>query len=743
MTEMKRALGVVESGCLRAAVIGAGNMGAGIAAQFANAGVMVDLLDIPSDAGRNARAEAGIAAQIKAGGFMGPAPVALVRPGNVEDDLGRLADADWIVEAVIENLAVKRDLYAKIEPLLKPGAVISSNTSTIPRAELIEGRSPAFAEQFVISHFFNPPRHMALLELVAPPGSAAYARAALAGRKALGKTVIECRDTPGFIANRIGCTWMAVAIVEALRLGLTPEQADAVHTAFGVPRTGVFGLMDLVGVDMIPSIWGSLMRELPAEDTINRFDLPAQKLVQEMIAAGRFGRKAGGGFYRKTPGGIEVIDPATGAYVAESGFVAANLPGGGRDLEALLADEGPLGSYARAVLGTVLHYAQDHAAEIASAPADVDTAMELGYAWRRGPFRILDGLSETARASMGLSAKGVEAAKGKASGPKDRLARAKAGSALAGNEAASLWDIGAGVACLELHTKMNAIDSGVHAMIETTLAQLGGKITALVIGNHDPRAFSAGANLGEMAARIEAGEFDALEAFIARGQTLFAQLRGAPVPVVSALRGLALGGGCEVTLHSTAVVAHAEAKIALPEHTLGLLPGWGGTTTLLMRGQAAKGVEAGTVAAFGALLLPRPAGSAREAQAAALLDPAAEIVMHPDDVLDAAAAQAEAMAPGYGAAKPGSVVLGGAAMAETLLEPLRARVAAGTLSAADLEVDTVIAEALTGGAAAPGTVIGEEEMRALERAAFVRLTQIPLTLERIRHMLRTGKALKT
>ncbi|MEZ5684787.1 MAG: 3-hydroxyacyl-CoA dehydrogenase/enoyl-CoA hydratase family protein [Paracoccaceae bacterium] len=739
---MARAWGLADTPCARAVVIGAGNMGAGIAAQFANAGVAVDLLDIPGAAGqgRNARAEAGIATQVTAGGFMGAAPVALVRPGNTKDDLGRVSGADWIIEAVVENLDIKRALYARIEPLLKPGAVVSSNTSTIPRAALIAGRGPGFAEAFVISHFFNPPRHMPLLELVAPAGSPALAAAARAGRIALGKTVIECRDTPGFIANRIGCTWMSVAITEAVRLGLTVEQADAVHVAFGVPRTGVFGLADLVGIDMIPSIWGSLMRALPGGDGINRFDLPGLALVQEMIAAGRFGRKSGAGFYRRgADGGREVIDIATGGYIPATGYGAGDLPGGGLDLEALLADDTGIGAYARSVLGNVLAYAAQHAPEIAPSRAALDVAMELGYAWKRGPFRLWAGLSAAGCAALGLEPLPAAPALAGAQ-PGDRLARAKAaGAVLAESPAAALWDLGEGLAGLELRTKMNAIDTGVLDMLDATLGKLGGPVRALVIGNHNARAFSAGANLAEMAARIEAGDWATLEAFIARGQSLFAALRAAPVPVVAAVQGVALGGGCELSLHCAARVAAAEAKLSLPEHLVGLLPGWGGCARLLERAQAAGG---GAAQAFAALSLPRPAGSAREAAALGLLRGSDPIVMHPGDLIDAAAELALSMAGDYALTEPARLRAEGAGAAEAILAGLRARQAAGKLSEADLGVQARIVEVLAGGGTAPGEEISEAQMHALERQAFVELARDPLTLARIRHMLATGKPLR-
>ena len=746
MAKLRKAWGVAETGCQRAAVIGAGNMGAGIAAQFANAGIEVDLLDMPAaGAARNARAEAGIANQINAGGFMGAGTVALVHPGNIEDDLSRLAKADWIVEAVIEDLAIKQALYARIEPLLQPDAILSSNTSTIPRAALVAERGAGFADQFVISHFFNPPRYMPLLELVAPHGSKAGASAAQVGRVALGKTVIECRDTPGFIANRIGCTWMSIAMVEAIRLGLSIEQADMVHTAFGVPRTGVFGLADLVGVDLIPHVWGSLMRALPGGDTINRFDLPGLPLVQSLISSGRLGRKSGAGFYRKSStGAAEVIDTVSGTYKPATGFSMADLPGSGTDLEALLADETGLGAYARSVLGEVLRYVQDHAAAIAQSGEDVDKAMELGYAWRKGPFKLRDSLSDAALASLDLQRAPVMAP---SFTPRqtDRLSRAKAlGQPIAANPSAALWDIGDGLACLEIETKMNTIDAAVLDMLETALDALGGH-KALVIGNQNARAFSAGANLAEIARLIEAESWAKLARFTARGQLLFARLRKAPVPVVAAIKGVALGGGCELALHCTATVSHSETRIALPEHLVGLLPAWGGCTRLLARAQALyTGPEQQAAAlshVFQALCLARPAGSAREAAEWGFLDPAQPIVMQAEDTLEAAASLSLQLAENYMPPSPARLQIEGASAAKELMAPAQARQAAGDFSAADLAVITRIAFVLTGGTAAAGDV-DETYLRDLEREAFAKAARDPMTLLRVRHMLATGKPLK-
>lgn len=381
---------VPTHGIRRAAVLGAGSMGAGIAAQFANAGVPVDLLDIPGQGDRDGPARAGVARVAAARAFASPEAEALVSPGNVEDHLDRLAHVDWIVEAVIERLDIKRALFARVDGARKPGSVVSSNTSTLLRADLVAGQSAAFAQDFVITHFFNPPWVMRLVELVGgpetPPGH--LDRVAEASRAVLDKVPVICRDTPGFIANRIGCFWMAAAALEAMRLGLTPQQADAVHGAFGIPRTGVFGLFDLIGIDLVPHVWGSLHRSLTAQDAFQRFDITADPLFRRLVAEGRHGRKTGAGFYRKAADGTrEMLDLGSGDYTPEG--PAPVLPGGG-DLAVLVADAGSLGAYAAAVLGHVVAYAAEHAPAIAADVAAVDTAVELGYSWREGPFRLAD-----------------------------------------------------------------------------------------------------------------------------------------------------------------------------------------------------------------------------------------------------------------------------------------------------------------------------------------------------------------
>lgn len=772
--------GVERAGIRRAAVIGAGSMGGGIAAQFANAGIPVDLLDIPGGEGasRHAPAQTGIERQLRAGGFMDPAVAALVRPGNTEDDLARLADADWIVEAIIEDPDAKRALYARIDTVRKPGSIVSSNTSTIPRAALVEGAGERFRADFVITHFFNPPRVMRLVELVstAENDSAVVERARLACETVLGKTVVDCNDTPGFIANRIGCYWMAVGVLEALRLGVTPEEADAVAVALGAPKTGVFGLLDLVGIDLVPHVWGSLLKALPPEDGAHAFDLPADGLIRTLIGRGLFGRKAKAGFYRLAADrSREVFDPASGDYRPERPFDPESLPGGGRDVAALVADDGRLGRYAWSVLSHLVAYTGACAPEIAADTAAVDTAIALGYAWRDGPFalaqkagladivarleregRAVPPLLRHAHAAQGFfnaagapllsDGQGYRAQADAASGV-IRLAAVKAaGKTIAGNEAASLYDLGDGVACFEIHTKLNSLAAGVFDLIEEALARAGKDFSALVIGNDDPRAFSAGADLAFIAALVERQDWRALEAYIARGQALYLQLKYAPFPVVAAAHGFALGGGCELTLHADTVVSHAELTIGLPEFKVGIIPAWGGTTQLLVRAQAGRAGDAVSAArrAFDIVTAAETSQSARHAFSLGLLRAGDGIVMNRDLLLAAAARRAaELREAGYRPPEKAAIELAGKAGYEHLVEIARDKRDANVFTQTDVAIAESLARVLTGGAdAAAGGAQTEEAAMRRELEALLDLAAKPETQERIRHVLATGKHLR-
>jgi 3-hydroxyacyl-CoA dehydrogenase len=753
----------------KAAVIGAGVMGSGIAAHLANAGLEVVLLDLDKNFAREA-----IARQLKAGGFMRADFAGRVTPGAISE-LSLLADADWIVEAVAEKLEIKRDLFQKLDAVRKPGSIVSSNTSTIPLDALTSGLPPRFAADFLITHFFNPPRYMRLLEIVTSAQTRPDALAAISDFAdiRLGKGLVTCKDTPGFIANRIGCYWLAAGLVEALARGVSVEEADAIiGRPFGIPSTGIFGLLDLIGIDLMPHILDSLHKTLPATDPAQAysFNIP---LVQKMIADGRTGRKSGAGFFRQaTRDGRkirEVMDFETGDYRKLEKPELQSLAVGAKDLRALLAHGDRGGGYARAVMGQTLAYAAALVPEIADLPCEVDDAMRMGYAWERGPFELIDAVGAGWLAKQ-LTPRGdkippllkqaVEAggfyrvdgakrqvlAPGAGYRPISRaagvfsLADLKlAGKPVAGNGAASVWDLGDGVACLELHTKMNAFDAELLTGVEIALDETAKGFQALVIGNEGP-AFSAGANLRPMLEAAERGDFDFIEAFCHRGQQVFRRLKFAAHPSVAAVAGMALGGGCEIALHCSAIQAHAESAMGLVETNLGVVPGWGGGKELLLR--LIKGPVAPALTAFETIFGAKISGSAYQAKELGFLRPRDSITMNRERLLADAKARALAMVKDYKPPEPALVTLSGRSGRQALRNMIDTAFVAGRLKPHDRVVAEALAGMLCGGAADPLRPLAEDDLFDLERAAFLELIRTNATRARIRAMLETGKPLR-
>jgi 3-hydroxyacyl-CoA dehydrogenase len=771
----------------KAAVIGAGVMGSGIAAHIANAGVPVLLLDIvpPGAANRNALAEGAIARMLKTepAPFMSKAAAKLVTPGNLEDHLGRLADVDWIVEAVIENPAVKRELYAKLEGARKKGSVVSSNTSTIPLKSLTEGLPKSFAKDFLITHFFNPPRYMRLLELVAGPATRKTALEAIRkfADERLGKGVVDAKDTPGFIANRIGTLWLQVAIAAAFDMGLTVDEADAVvGRPMGVPKTGVFGLMDLVGIDLMPHVAASMLATLPEHDAYRRVfkEIP---LIKKMIADGLTGRKGKGGFYRlaRRDGGARVkesIDLRTGQYApsvkAQLESVEAARE---RGLRALVEHPDKGGRYAWRVLSETLAYAASLVPEIADAVPAVDEAMRLGYAWRYGPFELIDQLgtgwfADRLRAAGMAVPPLLEKAAGRpfykteagklfylaTTGEYAELARRpgvlllsdvkRASSPLARNGSASLWDIGDGVVCLEFHSKMNAMDPDILDMAQKAIKIVKGGYKALVIHNEADN-FSVGANIGLVLFAANVALWPMIEEQVAKGQQTYKALKYAPFPVVAAPSGMALGGGCEILLHSRAVQAHAETYMGLVEVGVGLVPGWGGCKEVVTRWLAHKRRPGGPMPAiakaFEMIGTAQVARSAFEAKEMLLLREDDGITMNRDRLLADAKAKALKLARRYkAAAPPQEIRLPGPtakAALELVVNDFRHQ---GKATPHDAVVSLELATVLSGGNTDITDTLGEDDLTKLERQAFMRLIRTEGTLARIEHMLETGKPLR-
>jgi 3-hydroxyacyl-CoA dehydrogenase len=771
----------------RVGIIGSGVMGGGIAAHVANAGIPVHLLDIVAKDGANrtAIAETAIQRLLKTdpAPFMSPAAARLVIPGNIEDHLDRLAECDWIVEVVAENPAIKQEVYRKIEAHRKDGSIVSSNTSTIPLAKLIEGLPARFAADFLITHFFNPPRYMRLLEVVAGPRTRPDAVETVRDfcDHALGKGVVDCKDTPGFIANRIGTYWIQAAINHALDLGLTVEEADAVvGRPMGIPKTGVFGLMDLVGIDLMPHVSKSLLATLPDGDDYRRI-YRAPPLFDRMIAEGSTGRKGKGGFYRLAKGADgtrvkEAIDLDSGAYHVAAKPRIESVEAARKGLKTLVEHPDKGGRYAWAVLRDTLAYAASLVPEIADEITAVDEAMRLGYAWKRGPFEMIDQLgagwfaeklAAEGRAVPQLLATATKAggfyrAEGKtveflsvggAYKPIVRrpgmllLADVKRGAQpVAGNKAASLWDLGDGVACLEFHTKMNAFDAELLAMVKKAIDTVTKGFKALVIHN-EAENFSVGANLGLALFAANVALWPPIEQLIEQGQKTFKALKYAPFPSVGAPSGMALGGGCEVLLHCSSIQAHAESYIGLVETGVGVVPGWGGSKELLARWAAMPGMPKGPMPpvakVFETVAMAKVAKSAAEAKELGFLRPADGITMNRDRLLADAKARALKLAENYAPPEPPVFRLPGPTGVAAINLQVDALTLQGKVTKHDQVVVAELARVVTGGDDGDHTEpTGEDKLYTLERQAFMRLMKTEGTLRRMEHMLSTGKPLR-
>ena len=745
-----------------AAVLGAGTMGAQIAAHLANAGVPVLLLDLDPNT-----AAAGLkrARKLRPDPFFTPDAAQLISAGGFDTDLPRLSGCDWIIEAVVERLDVKQELLARIETHRGADAVVSSNTSGIPIADIAESRSPAFRTHWLGTHFFNPPRYLPLLEVIptADTGGEVVDRIARFADFALGKGVVIARDTPGFIANRIGM-YGAARTLELLADGqFTVEEIDALSgPLIGRAKSATFRTMDIAGLDILANVAGDLNRRLTGDRERSSFQLPP--LVPDLIEQGWIGEKAGQGFYRKerTPKGSQILtlDPASLTYRArqkpqlpavDAARAIDDLPG---RIRALLLDRGRAGAFTRATLGRTLVYAAQTAPAIAHSTGDVDRAMRWGFGWELGPFELWEAIGpEVVLQACGLSELPESirdmAALRQARGPELRILRgAKAERPpVRRNAGASLVDLGDGVLAVEFHSKMNAIGGDIVDMLQLGVREAERGFEALVVGN-DAAAFSAGADLMLMLLEAQEENWDEVDLMVRTFQSAVTGLRSAGVPVVVAPAGLTLGGGCEIVLHGDQVQAAAETYMGQVEAGVGLIPAGGGTKELLSR--AMDRLQAGASDplplvqhVFELIGFAKVSTSAADARRLGLLRDTDGVTMNRERLLADAKARALALArSGYHPPAKRPIPVGGDGVRAALELGVHLARRGRWISDHDALIGRKLAHILAGGAVPHATTVSEQYLLDLEREAFLSLCGEARTQQRMVHTLKTGKTLR-
>ena len=776
-------------------VIGAGLMGSGIAAQVANAGIPVNLLDIvPKDArNRNTISQSAISQMLKPvklgspSQLMHPDNANLITAGNLEDDLDLMGDSDLIIEVVIEKLEIKHEVFKKIEKYRKDSSIVTSNTSTIPRSQLVDGMPNSFTEDFFITHFFNPPRYLRLLEIVAGKEVDSGKLKAITDfcDIKLGKEVVICNDTPGFIGNRIGMYWSLTAMVEAFKAGLTVDEADAIMgRPIGAPKTGVFALGDVVGLDLIPHVTESLSRNLPVNDDYNlgvkeQSQLGIDLLLKEMVSTGYTGRKGKGGFYRINESSGNRIKESrnlkTGDY---STSVKSNLESikiAKNGLRALVEFDDKGGHYAWKVLSKTLRYAASLIPEITQNIVNVDNAMKNGFLWKKGPFQMLDELGPSWFAAKiiedGLEVPELLMKVGENNFYKDddevssyfnvngkysniekvegylsvkEIKRSQ--KSIFKNSSASLWDMGDGILLAEFHSKMNAMDPQIMEVLnEASTICENGNFKGLVIGN-DGSNFSAGANLGLSSFVANVGAWDEAEKFVFGGQMAFMMLKHGNFPVVGASSGLAIGGGCEVLLACDSIQAHSESYIGLVEVGVGLVPAWGGCKEMITRWNGdpnlPKGPMASIVKIFENIGTAKVASSAQEAKSLKFLNLDDGITMNRSRLLHDAKEKCLSLVENYKAPLTKEHNLPGPSGKATLDLAVKDLVKAGHATPHDVAVTDYLAYILTGGDTDPTKLVSDDKILEMEREGIMALMKTEKTMDRIESMLTTGKPLR-
>lgn len=803
----------------RAGVIGAGVMGATIAAQLANVGIETVLLDIvpgrmseedrkrgltpESGEFRNKLSRSGLdtALKSKPASFYVPENARLITVGNLEDDLAELKGVEWVIEVVLERLDVKKTVFEKIESVMSPGTIVSSNTSGISAAAMCEGRSEGFRNHFAITHFFNPPRYMKLLEIVPGPDTLPQVVEKLAEtcEKVVGKGIVYAKDTPNFIANRIGIFSMMTVLRTMMDLKMPIEAVDALTgPVIGSPRSATFRTGDLVGVDILLHVAENVYEGAANDERREMFKPPA--FLARMVEKKLLGQKTKQGFYKKVKGGdkkksLLAIDYDTLEYrplqdvKLPSLEAAKNVPGTAGKVKALFYADDLAGKFTFRSMTETLLYTASKIPEIAEDIPNIDNAMRWGFARKSGPFESWDAIGVRKSVEKmkgagykipawveGMLASGKESFYKKENGAtfcydlptKDyRRVPERAGVILlpslkdrqrtvAGNKGATLVDIGDGVACLEFHTKMNAMGDDIVGMIYKSADIVSKDFLGLVVANHGDN-FSAGANLPLILFTAQEEEWDDLEWMVKTFQDCFMKLKYLDKPVVAAPAGMALGGGCEICLASDRVRYAAETYMGLVEVGVGLIPAGGGSKEMLIRntehlfevqpgGVYPKQIEMVpfVARAFETIAMAKVATSGPEAVKMGYLRPTDRMTVNRDYQIEDAKKTVLAMhMEGYTPPRPMTEIR---VPGENTLALLKMAVwtlhQQGYATDHDKTVAEKVAYVLCGGQVLADTRVSEQYLLDLERETFVSLCGDPKTQARIQHMLSTGKPLR-
>ncbi|WP_268122874.1 3-hydroxyacyl-CoA dehydrogenase/enoyl-CoA hydratase family protein [Roseivirga pacifica] len=787
----------------KVAVLGSGVMGSRIACHFANIGVEVLLLDIvprdlPDDqkskpAARNKIVNDALAFALKSK----PSPIydqkfaSLISTGNFEDDMPKIKDVDWIIEVVVERLDIKKIVFEQVEKYRKPGTLITSNTSGIPMHMMCEGRSEGFQKHFCGTHFFNPPRYLRLLEIIPGPKTDQDIIDFLMhyGDLYLGKETVLCKDTPAFIANRIGIYAIMSAMHTIEDMGLTVGEVDRMTgPLIGRAKSATFRTMDVVGLDTTVNVANNLYAGLPNDESKEAFKLP--NIVKEVHEKGWFGDKSGQGYFKKTKdkdGKKEILelDLKTFEYGprTRANFKALEAVKDEEDLKKrivkLVNFDDKAGEFYRRTFFDTFKYVSYRIPEISDELYRIDQAVCAGFAWKMGPFDTWDllGTKKVVEQMEGMDMKPADWVYEMLDAGNDSFYKIENGikkyydipsksyktipgtedlvileniretHKVWGNAGASLFDIGDGVLCLEFHTKMNAIGQEIIEGIETAIAMAEKDYKGLVIGNEGDN-FSAGANLAMLFMFAGDQEFDEVNLMVAQFQNTMKRAKFSSIPVVSAPAGLALGGGCELSLHCDAIQAHAETYIGLVEVGVGLIPGGGGTKELTLR--VADSLTAGDPElnrlqeAFMNIATAKVATSAEEARAMSILRPQDGVTLNRSRLLtDAKAKVLELHEAGYTQpVERTDIKVQGQVGLANFHAGINGMLLGNYISEHDAKIAKKLAWIMCGGDLTAPQEVSEQYLLDLERQMFVELTAEPKTLERIHSILFKGKPLR-